>query len=83
MRLLILTAAALALPIASAAAPPQPPEGDCRVKPRLARPSTKAELRKLDELPPGQLVLTVFRRDARGCPVPLVLREGIGAQPRR
>ena len=83
MRLLIVAAAALALPATLIAAPPYPSEADCRIKPRYAKPEGKAALRKLDELPPGQMVLTVFRRDEKGCPIPVVIREGIGAQPRR
>ncbi len=83
MRLLILAAAALALPATLVAAPSKPSQADCRIKPRYAKAEGKGELRKLDELPPGKLVLTVFRRDQNGCPVPLVIREGMGAQPRR
>ena len=83
MRLLILAAAALALPATLIAAPPKSSETDCRIKPRYVKSGSKAQLRKLDELPPGQLVLTVFRRDEKGCPIPLVVREGIGAQPPR
>ena len=36
--------------------------------------------RTLDELPPGRLELTVLR-EVDGCPIPAVLREGIGAAP--
>ena len=79
MRLLIL-AAALAFPAASPAADFKPAKADCRLT-HHAGPQGKAEAKKLTELPPGQLVLTVFRRDKNGCPVPLVVREGIGGQP--
>ncbi len=34
--------------------------------------------RRLDELPPGRLELAVLREVA-GCPIPAVLREGLGA----
>jgi len=34
--------------------------------------------RRLDELPPGRLELAVLRAVA-GCPIPAVLREGLGA----
>ena len=33
--------------------------------------------RRLDELPPGRLELTVLRQ-VNGCPIPAVVREGIG-----
>ena len=36
--------------------------------------------RTLDELPPGRLELAVFRQ-VDGCPIPAVLRDGIGAAP--
>ena len=35
--------------------------------------------RRLDELPPGRLELTVYRQ-VDGCPIPAVLREGIGGR---
>ena len=34
---------------------------------------------RLDELPPGRLELTVLRQ-VNGCPIPAVLREGIGGR---
>ena len=40
--------------------------------------STRA--RRLDQLPPGRLELTVMRQ-VGGCPIPAVLREGIGGAP--
>ena len=40
-----------------------------------------ARPRRLDELPPGRLELTVLR-EVDGCPIPAVLREGIGPEPR-
>lgn len=79
MRLLIL-AAALAIPAASAAAESKAAKAECRLS-HYAGPKVKAEAKKLTELPPGQLVLTVFRLDKNGCPMPLVVREGIGSQP--
>ena len=36
--------------------------------------------RRLDELPPGRLELTVLR-EVDGCPIPAVLQEGIGGGP--
>ena len=44
--------------------------------PRDARP------RRLGELPPADLVLTVLRRED-GCIVPVIVRYGIGATPDR
>ncbi|MBM3927202.1 MAG: hypothetical protein FJ335_01890 [Sphingomonadales bacterium] len=44
---------------------------------RLAGPT------KLGDLPPASQVLAVFRKDADGCPQPVVLRKGIGAAPAR
>ena len=35
---------------------------------------------RLDQLPPGRLELTVLREFDR-CPIPAVLREGIGGNP--
>ncbi len=54
-------------------------------QPRLARgaPGTSpdARPRRLDELPPANLVLTVLRRED-GCVVPQIVRYGIGAPKR-
>ncbi len=38
---------------------------------------------KLGDQPPSAQVLTVFRKDADGCPKPVVLRKGIGANPEK
>ena len=35
---------------------------------------------RLDELPPGRLELSVLRQ-VNGCPIPAVVREGIGGNP--
>ncbi|KQN24800.1 hypothetical protein ASE86_00410 [Sphingomonas sp. Leaf33] len=37
----------------------------------------------LGEQPPAAQVLTVFHRDSDGCPAPVVLRKGIGANPEK
>ena len=37
----------------------------------------KGKFTRLGELPPGQLVLTVFR-EVDGCPEPVIVRHGIG-----
>lgn len=39
-----------------------------------------ARLRRLDTLPPANLVLTVLRREG-GCEVPVIVRYGIGTTP--
>ena len=39
-----------------------------------------AQARRLDQLPPGRLELTVLR-EVDGCPIPAVLRDGIGGPP--
>jgi hypothetical protein len=43
-------------------------------------PLPRAELRKLEELPPANLVLAVLRRED-GCITPVIVRHGIGAAP--
>ncbi len=40
--------------------------------------SARLRPRRLDELPPGRLELTVLR-EFDGCPIPAVVREGLGA----
>ena len=39
-----------------------------------------ARLRRLDTLPPANLILTVLRREG-GCEVPVIVRYGIGDTP--
>ena len=46
----------------------------------LYRSNPAARLRRLDTLPPANLILTVLRREG-GCEVPVVIRYGIGATP--
>jgi hypothetical protein len=41
-------------------------------------PSPEAQLKRLDELPPANLVLTVLRTED-GCSAPVIVRYGIGA----
>ena len=40
--------------------------------------SQEAQLKRLDELPPANLVLTVLRTED-GCSAPVIVRYGIGA----
>lgn len=42
------------------------------------RSSPDAQLKRLDELPPANLVLTVLRTED-GCSTPVIVRYGIGA----
>lgn len=48
------------------------------VQPRAAPPETL--FKRLDELPPANLVLTVLRQE-NGCIVPVIVRYGIGGVP--
>lgn len=85
---LALVALAFALPAASSAEAPVPPTAgpaavparfcsdDMRV--RDARSPQAPQLRRLGELPPGDLTLTVFNR-VGDCIEPAVVRQGIGA----
>jgi hypothetical protein len=90
MRLLIL-AALLAAP-SSAAPPPtssaapgqassalQAPRPDCR-RPDLhmAEIPLRAETKKLGELPPGDLILSVYN-EVDGCMAPVIVRHGVPA----
>ena len=89
-------AAVSALPVAAPApapadppiATPDAPAGRAKcdaLRPRYAGQGS-ADLRRLDELPPGRLELTVHRT-VDGCPIPAVVRENIAPQadgpPRR
>ncbi|WP_114952711.1 hypothetical protein [Sphingosinicella terrae] len=47
------------------------------LRPRPVGPADDAQPRRLGDLPPGRLELTVHR-EVDGCPIPAVLREGIG-----
>jgi hypothetical protein len=93
---LLLVLAALAVPFAStpartssaepemragASAKPFRDLADCR-RPGIhpAEMINKGEFSRLGELPPGQLVLTVFR-EVDGCPEPLIVRQGYGFGP--
>ena len=84
---LALVAFALALPTASSAEAPAAARAakaavpgricsqDLRV--REARPERPAQLKRLGELPPGNLTLTVVNR-VGDCIEPVVVRQGIG-----
>lgn len=66
---------------AAAATPPALPAKS----PKCARPEVTmvspmdGRARRLDQLPPGRLELSVMREIDR-CPIPAVLREGIGGR---
>ena len=75
----------LAIPAAACAAPPAPslkPPPKCPADRMIFADEKsgkpKAEPRKLGELPPGQLYLSVDRNVA-GCRMPVIVRYGIGA----
>ncbi|HYG48405.1 MAG TPA: hypothetical protein VD846_10755 [Allosphingosinicella sp.] len=70
----------------SAAGPASPrPAGDfvpsriCphQMGPHLARPADPPRLRRLDELPPGDLTLAVVNQ-VGGCMEPVIVRQGVG-----
>ena len=54
------------------------PGADCRTFHNAVRPGEPARGLRLGELPPGDLVLAVYRTE-NGCPAPVVVRKGIGA----
>jgi hypothetical protein len=88
MRLLILPLILTALPAAAA------PKGDAAVQPvqsmpgntckradlHLADTPKRAESRKLGELPPGDLILSVYNH-VDGCMEPVIVRYGDGRAP--
>jgi hypothetical protein len=80
MRLLVLIAALVA-PAALASDYKAPPK-HCGDAVHPADSAVKPGSKRLGELPPGQLVLTVYRLE-NGCPKPVIVRQNIGAQPRR
>jgi hypothetical protein len=80
MRNLIL-AAALVAPAPAAADYKAPPQ-HCPGTIRPADSPGKMSSRRLGELPPGQVVLTVYRAE-NGCPKPVVVRQNVGSSPRR
>ncbi len=88
MRLLI-ALAAIAVPLASTPAH-TPSAEEARVRPLggarsdcrradlyPADSAIKGRFNRLGELPPGELVLTVYR-EVDGCPDPLIVRQGYG-----
>ena len=66
--------------------PPMPGTGaawcDGQIRPRHAGERPRAEARRLDELPPGDLYLTVWRR-VDGCVGPVLVRQGYGGGQER
>lgn len=53
----------------------------CRPADKTSAP-TRAGLRKLGELPPGQQIKAVWRFDENGCPKPVVVRAKVGTGDR-
>jgi hypothetical protein len=92
MRLLIL-AAFLAAPASAAPAPDSPPpqlpvlnvlpvqNADCR-RPdvHMAETPLRPELKRLDELPQGDVILSVYT-EVDGCMAPVIVRYGEGRAP--
>ena len=84
MRLLIpvalIAAPAASAPPAPGAPPPAAWKAECPDFPRVvpADGSGKAQPKKLAELPPGDLILGVYRQE-NGCPRPVIVRHGYGS----
>ena len=79
---LIAAPSAPALPAGDEPAPQSRPgwQVDCPDYPRVvpAEGTGKAEAKKLTELPPGDLILSVYRSED-GCPRPVIVGQGYGA----
>ncbi len=50
---------------------------------RVVQRDHSAKPQKLAELPPASAIAAVWRFDERGCPSPVVLKRGIGANPEK
>ncbi len=61
--------------------PPKAASDRCATKPDKADGTKVATIGTLRAEPPAAQVATVYRRDAHGCPQPVVLRDKIGANP--
>ena len=79
---LMMTAAASAAPPTDAAASCPHGRLDRTHGPSRPEPAEAARFRKLVDLPPANLQLTVLRTED-GCIVPVIVRYGIGAPARR
>lgn len=51
-------------------------------RPQLVDESAEGQLKRLDELPPADLVRTILRSED-GCSAPVIVRYGIGAPAKR
>jgi hypothetical protein len=84
MRVLILPLMLAALPASAAppAAPVTSPAPDTCKRPDLHQAETpkRAKSRKLGELPPGDLILSVYNH-VGGCMEPVIVRYGDGRAP--
>jgi hypothetical protein len=88
---LALVVVALTLPAVTAARAPAPPKANqaaalaplCgqKLKVRPARPGEGVRAKRLGELPPGDLTLTVLNR-VGDCIEPVTVRQGYGAMGR-
>lgn len=80
---------AMLVPAVAASAAPATPSLEADAPKRCVRPSTQMATvlrknvapRRLDQLPPGRLELTVMR-EIDNCPIPAVLRDNIGGNRR-
>lgn len=59
--------------------PPLHPHQPCSARVQHAQGSEPAKVRKLNEMPPANQVLTVLRSED-GCPKPVVVRRDIGSR---
>ena len=59
--------------------PPLHPRQPCSAKIQHAQGKELAKVRKLNEMPPANQVLTVLRSED-GCPKPVVVRRDIGSK---
>ena len=84
----LLLAPTLALLGAASPAPPafepvravSPEPEICRTLDSIARGQDDAQLRRLDELPPGQAYMAVYRTDTNGCIDPMLASERQGVR---
>ena len=77
----------LSIALLAVAASPMPPAPHAapvcqNAKSEMAEASGPAPAQRLDRLPNAKLVLTVLRSEA-GCQKPVIVRDDIGAAPRR
>lgn len=67
--------------LAGPAAAAEPVRGDGCAATATKTAGAVAKFGRLGDEPPAARVAALYRRDGRGCPAPIVLRKGIGANP--